>query len=138
MTVGPRVSWAVPGVVGAITVWLAVAAPVGAAGSDEMGRAIGEMMTAAQAMVDSGERRDSKRLVSEAGRVMEAGERVLAALPRPGNRHARDSAEHVRGAMDHARLVVEAAHRGQDNDALTHARRALRQVRQGAGHAEAL
>jgi hypothetical protein len=109
-----------------------------AADPDAVRRAFGEMMAASRTMVDSGERRDFERMATEAGVVVEAGERVLAALPRPGNRHARDAAEHVRGAMDHARLAVEAAHRGQDADALTHARKALSQIRRGAGHAEAL
>ena len=135
---GRTVPWAVWGVIAAIAVWLAVVGSVGAADSDAIRRAIGEMMTAAQAMVDGGDHRDSKRLITEAGRVMEAGERVLAALPRPGNRHARDAADNVRQAMDHARQVVEAVNGGRSDDALAHARLALRQTRRGAGHAEAL
>lgn len=135
---GRTISWAVLGVASAIAVWLAVAGSAGATDSAAVNRAIGEMMTAARAMVDSGDRRDLGRMITEAEQVVDAGERALAALPRPGNRHARDAAEHVRRAMDHARHVVEAANRGRSDDALAHAGRALRQVRRGAGHAEAL
>jgi len=125
-------------VVQAIAVWLAVAGSAGAADLDAVGRAMGEMMTAARAMVDSGDQRDFGRMITEAEQVVDAGERALAALPQPGNRHARDAADHVRQAVGHAKLVAEAARRGQEDDALAHARQSLSHVRQGAGHAEAL
>lgn len=109
-----------------------------AADADAVRGAIGEMMAASRAMVDSGERQDSERLVAEAERLMEAGGRALAALPRPGNRHARDAADHVRQAIDHARRAVESSRRQRQDDALAEARNTLTQVRRGAGHADAL
>lgn len=138
MTVGRAVPSAVLGVVPAIAVWLAVAGPAAAMDADAVGRAMGDMMTASRAMVDDGDRGDFEGMMTEAQRVVDAGERALAALPRPGNRHARDAAEHVQRAIDHASQVIEAANRGRSDDALAHARRALAQVRRGAGHAEAL
>jgi hypothetical protein len=132
------VSWGVLGVVPAVAVWLAVAGSAGAADFDAARHAIGEMTAASRAVVDSGDRGDFGRMITDAERVVEAGERALAALPRPGNRHARDAADHVRQAMEHARQVIEAATHGRPDDAVAHARRALTQVRRGAGHAEAL
>lgn len=126
------------GLITAIVAWLSVVGWAWSADHDAVRRAMGEMMTAAQATVDSGNRRDLGRMVVDAQRVMESGERVLASLPQPGNRHARDAADHVRQAIESARKVVDAGEQGRGEDALTHARRALSQARRGAGHAEAL
>jgi hypothetical protein len=82
------VSWGVLGVVPAVAVWLAVAGSAGAADFDAARHAIGEMTAASRAVVDSGDRGDFGRMITDAERVVEAGERALAALPRPGNRHA--------------------------------------------------
>ncbi len=126
------------GLITAIAAWLSVVGWAWAGDPDGVRRAISEMMSAAQAMVDSGDRRDLDRMVMDAQRVMESGERALASLPQPGNRHARDAADHVRQAIEDAEKVVDAGGQGRGEDALTHARRALSQVRRGAGHAEAL
>lgn len=120
-------------------VWLAVSGLAGAAvDRDAIGRAMGEMLTAARAMVDSGDHRDLAGVGTAGERVLGAGNLALAALPQPGNRHARDAADHVRQAMDHAKLAIEAVQRGQQDEASAHARKCLSHVRQGAGHAEAL
>lgn len=111
----------------------AVAADVGAART-----AIREMMTASRAMLDEHARGDLALMAAAATRVIAAGERALAALPTPGNRHARDAADHVREAIEAARRVVETATTGRGDEAATHARRTISQVRRGAGHAEAL
>ena len=126
------------GLILAVAAWLSVGGWTWAAAPEEVRRAMGEMMAAAQAMVDSGDRRDLGRMVVDAQRVMESGERVLASLPQPGNRHARDAADHVRQAIESAQKVVDAGEQGRGEDALTHARRVLSQIRRGAGHAEAL
>jgi hypothetical protein len=119
-------------------VLLVVADLAGGADADAVRRAVADMLSASRTMVDHGERRDVVRMGADADRVVAAGEQALAALPQPGNRHARDAADHLRRAMDHARAVVEAADRGQVDDALAHARKTLSQVRRGAGHAGAL
>lgn len=121
-----------------LAVWLSVAGWAWAADPDVVRRAMGEMMAAARAMVDSGDRHDFDRMVMDAQRVVESGERALASLPRPGNRHARDAADHVQQAIEYAKEVVDAGKQGREEDALTHARKAFSQVRRGAGHADAL
>ncbi len=131
-------SRSVQGIGAAVAVWLAVAGLAGASDSDAVRRAIGEMFSAAQTMVDSAERHDFVQMGTDADRVVAAGERALAALPKPGNRHARDAADHVRRAIDHARQVVEALRNQRSDEASAAARRTLRQVRRGAGHADAL
>jgi hypothetical protein len=117
--------------------WLITSA-AWAADADAVRGAIGEMMAASRAMIDSGERRDSERMVAEAERLREAGARALEVLPRPGNRHARDAADHVRQAMDHARRAAESSRLRRFDEAVTEARNTLTQVRRGAGHADAL
>jgi hypothetical protein len=117
---------------------LMVSAVAAAADRDAVLRAIAEMMPASRAMVADHEREDLTGMGADATRVIEAGERALEALPKPGNRHARDAAEHVREAMESARLAAEAAAQGHSDDASTHARRTLSHVRQATGHAEAL
>ncbi len=124
--------------VAAVVVWLGVAGLAGAADADAVRDAHADMLSASRTMVDSGERRDFARMVADAERVVAAGEQALAALPQPGNRHARDAADHVRQAIDHARQVVAAATHGRSDEALAEARLTLRQVRRGAGHADAL
>lgn len=109
-----------------------------AADVEAIRRAIADLTAASRAMVEQGERGDLGAMSAEADRVVRTGERALAALPQPGNRHARDAAEHIRRAVEEARRVVDAASGGRSDDALAHARSALRQVRRGAGHAEAL
>lgn len=101
-------------------------------------RAIGEMLTASRAMVADHERGDLSGMAADAARVVEAGERALDALPNPGNRHARDAAEHVHKAIQTAQRAAEAAAQGRSDEASAHARRLLSHVRRGAGHAEAL
>lgn len=117
--------------------WLAVVGAAGADDADAVRRAVSEMMAASRAMVDSGERRDFERMAAEAALAVEAGSRALEALPQPGNRHARDAADHLRQAISHARQTADAA-RARSEDALSHARNTLVQVRRGAGHADAL
>lgn len=111
---------------------------VTAADRDVVLRAIGEMMTASRAMVADHDREDLTGMAADAAQVIEAGERALEALPKPGNRHARDAADHVREAMESARLAADAAAQGHSAAASTHARRTLSHIRQGGGHAEAL
>jgi hypothetical protein len=139
MTAIPMLPIVRRGLITAVTAaWLSVVGWTWAADPDAVRRAMGEMMAAAQAMVDSGDRRDFDRMAMDAQRVMASGERTLASLPRPGNRHARDAADHVQQAIEYAKKVVDAGGQGRGEDALKDARRALSQVRRGAGHAEAL
>ncbi|MFZ5874921.1 MAG: hypothetical protein ACOYXU_00800 [Nitrospirota bacterium] len=101
-------------------------------------RAISEMMTASRAMSADQERGDSPGVSAGATRVIEAGDRALEALPKPGNRHARDAAEHLREAIETARRAAEASAQGRADDATSHIRRTQRHIRQASGHAEAL
>jgi hypothetical protein len=119
-------------------VWLTVFGVAAAADRDAVLRAINEMMTASRAMASDQERGDLSGVSAHATRVVEAGERALEALPKPGNRHARDAADHLREAIDTARSAAEASAQGRSDDASSHVKRTMRHVRQAAGHAEAL
>ncbi|MFZ5863885.1 MAG: hypothetical protein ACOYXR_13715 [Nitrospirota bacterium] len=121
-----------------MTAGLLVAGPVVGADPAAIRRAISEMLTASRAMAANHDRGDLLGIVAGAARVIEAGQRALDAFPTPGNRHARDAAEHVREAIRSAERAAEAATQGRSDDALAHARRTLSHVRQGAGHADAL
>jgi hypothetical protein len=121
-----------------LAVGLMVSGVAVASDRDAVLHAIGEMMTASRAMAADQERGDLPGVSANAALVIAAGERALAALPQPGNRHARDAAEHVREAIDTARRAGDAAAQRRSDDAASHAKRTQRHIRQAAGHAEAL
>jgi hypothetical protein len=120
------------------TAWLTLSGGAAAADRDAVLHAIGEMMTASRAMASDQERGDLSGVSAHATRVIAAGERALEALPKPGNRHARDAADHLREAIDTAQRAAAASVQGRADDATSDIRRTQRHIRQANGHAEAL
>lgn len=96
------------------------------------------MVAMAKDLVTFSDERQWERVMKHAERFLAEGQAAIEAAPFPGNRHARDTVEHLSEAMNQVRSAAEHARQGRDDVASTQMRKALRHARRGLSHALAL